>query len=53
MSIGLSTEHGVFEPEAIAAMGAAFDAACEEFHCASQPEAVRELIATLIVAAAR
>ena len=47
-----STEHGVFEPEATAAMGEAFDAACEELHCTSQPEAVRELVATLVIAAA-
>jgi hypothetical protein len=33
-------------------MGEAFDAACEELHCATQPELVRELIATLIIAAA-
>jgi hypothetical protein len=52
MPINLSTERGVFEPEAIAAMGEAFDAACNELHCMSQPEAVRELIATLIIAAA-
>jgi hypothetical protein len=52
MSIDLSAERGVFEPEAIAAMGEAFDAACRELHCTSQPEVVRELIATLIIAAA-
>ena len=47
-----SSEYGVFEPEATAAMGAAFDAACEELHCTSQPEVVRELIARLVLAAA-
>jgi hypothetical protein len=52
MPIEPFTEPGVFEPEATAAMGEAFDAACEELHCASQPEVVRELIATLIIAAA-
>jgi hypothetical protein len=52
MPINPSTEHGVFEPEATSAMGKAFDAACEELHCASQPEVVRELIATLVIAAA-
>jgi hypothetical protein len=52
MPIDLCTERGVFEPEAIAAMGEAFDAACKELHCMSQPEVVRELIATLIIAAA-
>jgi hypothetical protein len=44
MSINLSAERGVFEPEAIAAMGEAFDAACRELRCTSQPEVVRELI---------
>ena len=52
MPINSSTEHGVFEPEATAAMGEAFDAACKELHCASQPEVVRELIATLVIGAA-
>jgi hypothetical protein len=52
MPIDSSTERGVFEPEATAAMGKAFDAACEELHCTSQPEVVRELIATLVIAAA-
>jgi hypothetical protein len=52
MPINSSTEHGVFEPEATAAMGEAFDAACEELHCNSQPEVVRELIATLVIGAA-
>jgi hypothetical protein len=52
MPINSSTEHGVFEPEATAAMGEAFDAACEELHCTSQPQVVRELIATLVIAAA-
>jgi hypothetical protein len=52
MPINSSTEHGVFEPEATAAMGEAFDTACEEFRCTSQPEVVRELIAALVIAAA-
>ena len=52
MPINPSTEQGVFEPEATAAMGEAFDAACEELHCTSQPEVVREFIAALIVGAA-
>jgi hypothetical protein len=52
MAIDLSAEHGVFEPEATAAMGKAFDAACEELRCTSQPEVVRELIARLVLAAA-
>jgi hypothetical protein len=50
--INSSAEHGVFEPEATAAMGEAFDGACEELHCTSQPQVVRELIATLVIAAA-
>ena len=52
MPINPFTEHGVFEPEATAAMGEAFDAACEELHCATQPQVIRELIATLVIAAA-
>ena len=52
MPIEPSTESGVFEPEATAAMGEAFDAACEQLHCTTQPEVVRELIAGLIIAAA-
>ena len=41
-----------FEPEAIAAMGEAFDTACEARRCAGQPEVVRELIAKRIIASA-
>ena len=52
MPINPFTEQGVFEPEATAAMGEAFDAACQELHCTSQPEVVRELIATLVIGAA-
>ena len=44
---------GAFEPEATAAMGEAFDAACKELHCTRPLEGVREFIAALIVAAAR
>jgi hypothetical protein len=46
------TQQGAFGPEATAAMGEAFDAACEELRCTSQPEAIRELIARLIISAA-
>jgi hypothetical protein len=53
MPIDPSSEHGVFEPEATGAMGEAFEAACQELHCSNQPDALRELIATLIIAAAR
>jgi hypothetical protein len=45
-------EHGVFEPEAAAAMGEAFDAACKELPAAGQSNRARELIATLIIATA-
>ena len=44
---------GVFGPEAIAAMGEAFDAACKKLDDTSQPEAAREVIAGRIIAAAR
>jgi hypothetical protein len=52
MPINAYSEQGGFDPEATAAMGEAFDAACEELHCTTQPDVVRELIATLIIAAA-
>jgi hypothetical protein len=52
MPIGRFTQQGAFGPEATAAMGQAFDAACEELRCTSQPEVIRELIARLIIAAA-
>jgi len=52
MPINPFTEFGVFDPEATAAMGEAFDAACEQLRCTSQPEVVRELIAALIIGAA-
>ena len=51
MPINPSTEHGVFEPEATAAMGEAFDAACKELHDGGEPD-VRKLIAKRIIAAA-
>jgi hypothetical protein len=43
---------GAFKPEALAAMGEAFEAAWEALHDTSQPD-VREVIAGRIVAAAR
>ena len=52
MPINPFTQQGAFDPEATAAMGEAFDAACDELHCTSQPEVIRELIARLIIAAA-
>ena len=45
-------EHGVFEPEVIALMGEAVDAACVELPISDQSDDVRELIAMLIIAAA-
>jgi hypothetical protein len=43
---------GAFDPEAIAAMNEAFEAASEVLHEAGQPEVVREAIAKRIIAAA-
>jgi hypothetical protein len=53
MPIGPFMASGAFEPEAIAAMSEAFEAACEVLHEAGQPEVVREVIAKRIIAAAR
>jgi hypothetical protein len=53
MPVESSLDNGVFGPEATAAMGEAFDAACNELHIADQPNGQRELIAILIIAAAR
>jgi hypothetical protein len=44
---------GAFEPEAIAAMSEAFEAACDVLRDAGPPEVVREIIAGRIIAAAR
>jgi hypothetical protein len=52
MPIDPSIEQGAFEPEAAAAMCEAFEAACKELQDAGHPEAVRELIAKRIIAAA-
>ena len=46
------TEQGAFEPEATAAMGEAFDAACKELHDSGEPKVRREVIARRIIAAA-
>ena len=46
-------KHGAFGPEATAAMGEAFEAACKELHDADKTEPVRKLIARRIIAAAR
>jgi len=42
----------VFEPEVVAAMSEAFEAACEVLDDARQPEVIREIIAKRIVSAA-
>jgi hypothetical protein len=47
------TAQGAFEPDATAAIGEAFEAACKELHCVRPLEGVQEFIAALIVAAAR
>ena len=44
---------GAFGPEAIAEMSEALEAACEELSDNVQPEAVREIVALRIIAAAR
>ena len=51
MPIDPSTERGVFAPEATAALGEAFEAACKELHDGGEPE-VRKLIAKRMIAAA-
>jgi hypothetical protein len=44
---------GAFGPEAIAEMSKALEAACEELGDTGRPEAVREIVALRIIAAAR
>jgi len=46
-------QQGAFGPEVTAAMGAAFDAACEELWEVGRLEMVRKLVAQRIIAAAR
>jgi hypothetical protein len=53
MPIRSFVEPGAFDPEAIAAMTEAFDAACEKLADSDQPEVAREVIAGRIIAAAR
>ena len=53
MPIDPSIEHCAFEPEATAAMGKAFDAACKELHEVGQLQMVRKVVAQRIIAAAR
>jgi hypothetical protein len=52
MPINACSEQSGFDSEATAAMGEALDAACEELHCTTRSEVERELIATLVIAAA-
>jgi hypothetical protein len=47
------TQGAAFEPELIAAMSEALEAACKELQDAGRPEVVREAIAIRIIAAAR
>ena len=53
MPIDFSLEHGVFQPEATAAMGEAFDTACKELRDIGRLQMVRNLVAQRIIAAAR
>ena len=53
MPIDPSLKQGAFGPEATAAMGEAFDAACKGLRDVGKAELVRELVAKRIIAAAR
>ena len=53
MSIDSFVQPGAFGPETIAAMSEALEAACEELGDTGRPEAVREIVALRIIAAAR
>jgi hypothetical protein len=53
MSIDPSLGQGVFGPEATAAMGEAFEAACKKLHDSGQLPMVRKVLAQRIIAAAR
>jgi hypothetical protein len=52
MPIDPCLEHGAFGPEATAAMGEAFEAACRELDVAGNAEGVRKLVAEQILGAA-
>jgi hypothetical protein len=52
MSIHSFAKPGAFEPETIALMSEAFDAACQELQDTGQPQIVLEVIAERIIAAA-
>jgi hypothetical protein len=53
MPIRSFVEPGAFDPEAIAAMSEALEAAVKELQGTGEPEVVRERIATRIIAAAK
>jgi hypothetical protein len=53
MPINPFREQGAFDPEVTAAMGAAFDAACDELCEVGRLQMVRKLVAQRIIAAAR
>ena len=53
MPIHLFTQPGAFDPEAIAAMSEAFEAAVQQLQDNGQTEVAREVIAGRIIAAAR
>ena len=53
MPIHSFMQPGAFEPEAIAAMSEAFEAALQELQDTGQPDVAREVIAGRIIAAAR
>jgi hypothetical protein len=52
MPIRSFIQPGAFDPEAIAAISEAFEAACNELNEAGQPRAAPEVIAGRIIAAA-
>ena len=52
MPIRSFTQPGAFDPEAIAAMSEAFEAACNELDDAGHPKVAPAVIATRIIAAA-
>jgi hypothetical protein len=53
MPIDSFVQPGAFGPEAIAAMSEALEAACEELGDTDRPQAVREIVALRIIAAAK
>jgi len=52
MPIDPFIEHGAFGPEATAAMGEAFEAACKELHEVGQLAMVRKVVAQRVIEAA-